>query len=64
MERYAPGQEVDTSARDWVMTTRSFCDELKQSGWAQRVAIHDALEEITEQLIKELRGSRAPAMTR
>ena len=69
MERYALlAREVGLpTARDWVMTTRKvFCDELKQSGWAQRVAIHDALEEITEQLIKELLAvpAAALAMTR
>jgi enoyl-CoA hydratase/carnithine racemase len=55
------------TARDWVMTTRKVrCDELKQSGWAQRVAIDDALEDVTEQLIGELLAvpAAALAMTR
>jgi enoyl-CoA hydratase/carnithine racemase len=55
------------TARDWVMTTRKvLCDELKQSGWAQRVATDDALEGVTEQLINELLNvpAAALAMTR
>ena len=42
------------TARDWVMTTRNvFADELKQSGWAQRVAVDDSLEALTGELLKE-----------
>lgn len=55
------------TARDWVMTTRKvFSDELKQCGWAQRVAVDDALESTTEQLIAELLEvpAAALAMTR
>ena len=55
------------TARDWVMTTRKvFSDELKQSGWAQRVAKDDALESATETLITELLEvpAAALAMTR
>lgn len=47
------------TARDWVMTTRKVrADELKQSGWAQRVAPSDeantALEAATQSLVEEL----------
>ena len=55
------------TARDWVMTTRNvFADELKQSGWAQRVAVDDSLEALTGELLKELLDvpAAALAMTR
>lgn len=55
------------TARDWVMTTRKvLSDELQQRGWAQRVAINDTLEDVTEQLISELLAvpAAALAMTR
>jgi enoyl-CoA hydratase/carnithine racemase len=43
------------TARDWVMTTRKVhADELKQTGWAQRVAVEHSLEDTTETLIAEL----------
>jgi enoyl-CoA hydratase len=43
------------TARDWVMTTRKVrADELKQSGWAQRVAATDELETTTQTLVDEL----------
>ncbi len=55
------------TARDWVMTTRNvFADELKQSGWAQRVAVDDSLEALTGELLEELLDvpAAALAMTR
>lgn len=55
------------TARDWIMTTREVrSDELKQSGWAQRVALDDSLEATTEQLLAELLAvpAAALAMTR
>ena len=55
------------TASDWVMTTRNvFADELKQSGWAQRVAVDDSLEALTGELLKELLDvpAAALAMTR
>lgn len=43
------------TARDWVMTTRKVrADELKQSGWAQRVAGVGELEATTQRLVDEL----------
>jgi enoyl-CoA hydratase/carnithine racemase len=43
------------TARDWVMTTRKVrADELKQTGWAQRVAVEHSLDVTTETLINEL----------
>jgi enoyl-CoA hydratase/carnithine racemase len=43
------------TARDWVMTTRKVhADELKQTGWAQRVATEHDLEETTQILVNEL----------
>lgn len=43
------------TARDWVMTTRKVrADELKQSGWAQRVAVNGELEATTQALVDEL----------
>ena len=51
------------TARDWVMTTRNvLSDELQQRGWAQRVAINDTLEDVTEQLISELLAVTAAAL--
>lgn len=55
------------TARDWVMTTRKVrAEELKQTGWAQRVAKDDELETVTEELISELLAvpAAALAMTR
>jgi enoyl-CoA hydratase/carnithine racemase len=55
------------TARDWVMTTRKvYSDELKQSGWAQRVAVDDSLESTTKELVAELLAvpAAALAMTR
>lgn len=55
------------TARDWVMTARKVdAQELKESGWAQRVAPHDQLGEVTEKLIDELIAIPAAslAMTR
>ncbi len=43
------------TARDWVMTTRKVkADELKQSGWAQRVAPTTELAATTKTLVDEL----------
>ena len=43
------------TARDWVMTTRKVrADELRQIGWAQRVAIKGKLDEVTAKLEQEL----------
>jgi enoyl-CoA hydratase len=43
------------TARDWIMTTRKVAsDELKQSGWAQRVALNGELQTTTQTLIEEL----------
>ena len=43
------------TARDWVMTTRKVrADELRQSGWAQRVAMKGKLNEVTAKLEQEL----------
>ena len=43
------------TARDWVMTARKvLAPELKQSGWAQRIAARDMLTGETNQLISEL----------
>jgi len=43
------------TTRDWVMTARKVnAQELKQSGWAQRVTSLDKLTEETEKLVKEL----------
>jgi enoyl-CoA hydratase/carnithine racemase len=43
------------TARDWVMTTRKVrAEELKQTGWAQRVAVEHSLDVTTEALINEL----------
>lgn len=55
------------TARDWVMTTRKVrADELKQSGWAQRVAVTDELKATTQVLVDELLGvpPASLAMTR
>jgi enoyl-CoA hydratase/carnithine racemase len=55
------------TARDWVMTTRRvFSQELKDTGWAQRLVANDALAIATEQLISELIAvpPAALAMTR
>ena len=55
------------TARDWVMTTRKVpSDELKQSGWAQRLAADGELEQVTQTLIDELLAvpPAALAMTR
>lgn len=55
------------TARDWVMTTRKvFCAELKQSGWAQRVAADESLQATTQTLVNELLAvpAAALAMTR
>jgi enoyl-CoA hydratase len=55
------------TARDWVMTARKvFAQELKQSGWAQRVAATGELAETTDKLISELLDIPAAslAMTR
>lgn len=55
------------TARDWVMTTRRVASaELKQTGWAQRLAADGELEEVTRALIKELLDvpPAALAMTR
>ena len=55
------------TARDWVMTTRKVgSNELKQSGWAQRLAADDALKPTTQTLIDELLAvpPAALAMTR
>ena len=49
------------------MTTRNIAlIELKQSGWAQRVAVDDSLEALTGELLKELLDvpAAALAMTR
>jgi len=43
------------TTRDWVMTARKvYAEELRQSGWAQRVAPRDKLIEETDTLINEL----------
>lgn len=43
------------TARDWVMTTRKVGSaELRQSGWAQRLAADDELKAVTQTLIDEL----------
>jgi enoyl-CoA hydratase/carnithine racemase len=55
------------TARDWVMTARKVrAPELRQSGWAQRLAAPEALEITTNQLITELLNIPAAslAMTR
>jgi enoyl-CoA hydratase len=55
------------TARDWVMTTRKVASaELKQSGWAQRVASDGDLKTTTQTLIDELLAvpPAALAMTR
>ena len=55
------------TARDWVMTTRKVDSvELKQSGWAQRIAPIDELEAVTQTLVDELLAvpPAALAMTR
>jgi len=55
------------TARDWIMTARKVdAIELKQSGWAQRIASQAELSEITEKLVDELIAIPAAslAMTR
>ncbi len=55
------------TARDWVMTTRKVrAPELKESGWAQRLAADDSLKATTQALIDELLAvpAAALAMTR
>ncbi|MFT4728837.1 MAG: enoyl-CoA hydratase/carnithine racemase [Granulosicoccus sp.] len=55
------------TARDWVMTARKVhAPELRQSGWAQRLAAPEELEKTTNQLITELLNIPAAslAMTR
>ncbi|MFT5101434.1 MAG: enoyl-CoA hydratase [Planctomycetaceae bacterium] len=55
------------TARDWVMTTRKvYANELKQSGWAQRLASKDQLAAVTTALVDELLAvpPAALAMTR
>ena len=55
------------TARDWVMTTRKvYADELKQSGWAQRLAPKAELAAVTTTLVDELLAvpPAALAMTR
>ena len=43
------------TARDWVMTARKvLAPELRQSGWAQRLASTGKLDEETDKLLKEL----------
>lgn len=55
------------TARDWVMTTRRVAaTELKESGWAQRLAANGELQEVTQTLVDELLAVPAAslAMTR
>ena len=55
------------TTRDWVMTARNvFAQELKQSGWAQRLAPQGKLVEETDSLINQLLNIPAAslAMTR
>ena len=55
------------TARDWVMTARKvYAAELKQSGWAQRLATSGTLVEETQKLVSELLAIPAAslAMTR
>ncbi len=55
------------TARDWVMTTRKVrADELKSSGWAQRLSADDKLDATTQTLVDELLAvpPAALAMTR
>ena len=55
------------TARDWVMTARKvYAAELKQSGWAQRLAKSGTLVEETQKLVSELLAIPAAslAMTR
>ena len=55
------------TARDWIMTARKVgAIELKQSGWAQRIASRTELGNSTEKLIDELIAIPAAslAMTR
>jgi len=55
------------TARDWVMTARRVeADELKQSGWAQRLVTTGGLSSGTRALVEELLGipPAALAMTR
>ena len=55
------------TARDWVMTARKvYAAELKQSGWAQRLAPSGTLVEETQKLVSELLAIPAAslAMTR
>lgn len=55
------------TARDWVMTTRKVrAEELKSSGWAQRLSADDKLDATTQTLVDELLAvpPAALAMTR